>query len=159
MSWTRSIGWKPSRSSILITVVIALALGLLWYLDPQHQYQRVGKLSDFAPSPGPYPITLGAARVYVVNTGTELFAINSRYRTMNPAWRCQVVWVPTNTRYEDPCSGAKFDLDGSWLSTAYVPAELEPRGLERWAVQVRNGEVWVNRALVTPGAVGSTSTP
>jgi len=137
--------------------LVAVVVGGIWFAIPRPQQVRIGKLTDFPPRSSPYVVT-SKVFVYVVNTGTEVLVINPRYTTDNGTWNCKVLWVPTNNRYEDPCSGAKFGLDGAWLPTAYQPPIIEPRGLARYAIQLRNNEIWIEPAYSTPGALAGTAT-
>jgi cytochrome b6-f complex iron-sulfur subunit len=43
---------------------------------------------------------------------------------------CLYKWVPANNRFECPCHGSKFELDGTWIEG---PA---PRDLDRFEVIV-----------------------
>ena len=113
--------------------------------------ERVGALADFPPSEHPYSVTAGDKRLWLVNFDGELLAFNPRLVTFQGRRRCDVVWVPTNRRFEDPCSGAKLGLDGRWLDPSVaVQAADEPHHLERYRVEVREGEIWIDLTAVTP---------
>lgn len=45
---------------------------------------------------------------------------------------CLYKWVPSNHRFECPCHGSKFELDGTWIEG---PA---PRSLDRFVIQAED---------------------
>ena len=121
----------------------ALAVG--WALLPRPEYILAGAVADFPAQPaGPYVIDTDRARLFVVNSGQELIVLDGRSTTTNT--RCTLKWVPVNQRFEDPCCGSKFTLDGTYITGRAV------RNMDRYAVKIENGQVWVELSRSTPGA-------
>lgn len=132
----------------LVLFGAALIGGVAWYAVPAPRVIHVGRARNFPPSDQPYPVRTGERWLWIVNQDGELIALEPR----NHAGRtgCRVVWVPTNRRFEDPCCGGKFRLDGSLLMG---PAT---RGLDRYAVLIRGDEVWIDVTRATPGPPPAT---
>jgi hypothetical protein len=145
----------------LLLLAVALVGIVFWAVTPPRNERPVGTLADFPPSDQPYYVGVGITGVWLVNVNGELLALNPQLGTFGGRMRCNVHWILTNNRFEDPCSGAKLRLDGIWLepSTSFQPTH-DPKGLERYKVEVRNGEVWIDLAVVTPGpAITGAPTP
>lgn len=101
----------------LLLIALFTFLGaLIWigfrYSTPQSKLVLLGNLADFPPNTEPYRVVNEAANVYVVNLGEQLLALDP-YTPQSQ--RCRVLWVAPNHRFEDPCSGAKFALNGGYL--------------------------------------------
>ena len=59
---------------------------------------------------------------------------------------CLAEWKDVTTRFEDPCSGSKFEIYGTYISG---PAD---RSLDRFPVRIDNGEIWVDISKMIFGA-------
>ncbi|GAB4474284.1 MAG: hypothetical protein Kow00124_14110 [Anaerolineae bacterium] len=121
---------------------MALTLGgtagvLLWYAFPRFREGEFG--GQFAISPGTLPPQDAApqdrpeGRFWLVNTAQGVLAI---YKVCTHLG-CLYKWVPVNGRFECPCHGSKFQLDGTYIEG---PA---PRSLDRFVVRAvdANGNV------------------
>lgn len=73
----------------------------------------LGRTRGFPPQEAPYFVAAGERWLYLVNTGAEFIVLNPRFAIGN--WDCFVAWIPSNKRFEDPCSGAKHTLTGEWI--------------------------------------------
>jgi cytochrome b6-f complex iron-sulfur subunit len=56
-----------------------------------------------------------------------------------------VPWCDTSKWFECPCHGSRYNR---WGEYEFGPA---PRGLDRFPVELRDGEVFVNTALIVTG--------
>ncbi len=95
---------------------------------------NVGKVDDFPPK-SVTPITNG--RFYVVRLADGGFlALYQRCTHLG----CAVPWNPEQGKFVCPCHGSAFEQDGQVLNT---PA---PRPLDRFAVTITDGQVYVDTA-------------
>ena len=81
-------------------------------------------------------------RFYVTRAKGELFAISQKC----PHLGCKVPYCDASGRFECPCHGSVYNLAGEWISG---PA---PRGMDRHPIQIVDGRVLVNTAVVEAGA-------
>jgi hypothetical protein len=135
----------------LVVLGVALLVGVIWMLLPAPNRTLVGDVADFPPSDQPYRVFINGSPLYVVSTGDELIALDPVVKKL--AKSCRVVWVPINTRFEDPCWGAKFDLRGNYLDG---PAS---RGLDQYPLRIEKSQVWVDPSQTIPGAPVPGMTP
>jgi hypothetical protein len=128
---------------------VALVAVLFWAVASASgtRLTRLGLVADFPPRAQPYylPVKVPgqpSRAVYLVNTGAQILALNAENRGKDPRHSCaeRVVWVPTNKRFEGPCTGNKFALDGKWISSFNNPR----RGLDSFPLEVREGEIWID---------------
>lgn len=75
--------------------------------------------------------------------GIPAVAVNSRggyaaFSLVCSHLGCLVKWEGDKNEFICPCHGAKFDADGKVLSGP------PPKGLEKFNVQIREGEIWVS---------------
>lgn len=128
----------PSRREFLYYIwgaSIALMLGqlgagLVWFIFPRFKEGEFGGVFPFDPAELPAvndpPLSVAAGRFHVSNTENGLLALYGVCTHLG----CLPKWVPTNTRFECPCHGSKFELNGSYIEG---PA---PRGLDRFVVSI-----------------------
>ena len=146
---------------ILIALFFAILAGLsIWSNNPTDEppvLVSVGKLSDFPVTDDetgearPYRVQLEEpVYVWVANLDGEI-QVYSPYATM--PWRtehgelgCRYKWSTSTGRFEDPCSGSKYRLDGVIISG---PAT---RDLDYYTVTVEpNGEILIDVSQFTAG--------
>ncbi|MGH2708013.1 MAG: ubiquinol-cytochrome c reductase iron-sulfur subunit [Actinomycetota bacterium] len=65
---------------------------------------------------------------------------------------CSVPWCPPAKWFECPCHGSKYSINGEYRDG---PA---PRGLDRFRVEIVNGQVVVDTSSVIPGPPRGTAT-
>lgn len=128
-----------AAGALLAALLLAM---LVWYAFPQPEYLPAGQLSDFPPSSTPYPIYQNGLSLYLVNTGSELVAFD---RHTPHHTRVLFEWVPLTHRFEDPLTGSKFSLDGTWL---LGPAT---RNLDRYPVKIEESQIWIETSKLFPG--------
>jgi len=154
---------RIGRAMVYVLPVMLLACmavgAALFYLNQRSTTVYVGQVSDFPPSADPYYVQVDNQMLFVVNTGAELLVIEPRFTSSNGVWNYDVVWVPTNGRYEDPSSSAKFSLTGEWLEVNYLNGTIDSRGLGRYPVEVRGDEVWLTAMTPLPGRLIATAGP
>lgn len=147
----------------LLWLGIALVAVIVWAVVSVSgtRLTRLGLVADFPPRAQPYYLLVEIkgqpfVAVYLVNTGAQILALNAENTSRNSLFSCseRVVWVPINKRFEGPCTGNKFALDGKWISSFNNPR----RGLDSFPLEVRDGEIWLdlNQSILgdeTPHAV------
>jgi cytochrome b6-f complex iron-sulfur subunit len=129
----------PSRREFLFyiwgaSIVLLLGestVGLVWFMLPRFKEGTFGGIFKFDPArlpaiPDTAPVSEPAGRFHVsyVNEGlVVLFGVCTHLG-------CLPKWVDTNHRFECPCHGSKYNLDGTYIEG---PA---PRGLDRFEMTV-----------------------
>ena len=128
----------PSRREFLFYIwgaSIALLLGeasagLIWFAFPRFKEGEFGGTFTFnpedLPAVGAAPTTVPAGRFHVTRTDEGLRTLYGVCTHLG----CLPKWVPTNTRFECPCHGSKFELSGQYIEG---PA---PRNLDRFIAKV-----------------------
>lgn len=121
-------------AALLLLLVTTIGLAFQ-YILPASNWVQLGRLADFPPNATPYRIAKQQVIVYVVNTGKELqiLAAQDPHR-----WGCRLLWDKSNHRFDDPCLGSKYALDGIYV---YGPS---PRSMDRYAYRIIDGNVWVD---------------
>lgn len=101
---------------------------VLWFAYPRFREGEFGGIFsldvDDLPAPDSGPIEFPEIKLWLVNTSQGMVGI---YKVCTHLG-CLYKWVPTNHRFECPCHGSKFQLDGTYIEG---PA---PRNLDRFAV-------------------------
>lgn len=81
-------------------------------------------------------------RFFVTRAKGELFAVSQKC----PHLGCAVPFCEGSGRFECPCHGSVYNLAGEWISG---PA---PRGMDKHPLQIAEGRVIVNTAVLEQGA-------
>ena len=116
------ISAPPKRDSLLsrreflyllwAAAFIVLAIGVtavsFWYFRPHSRPVLVANIADLASANPLFREADPGLVVYVVQFEEQVRA----WDAVSPLSGCGVIWVPINRRFEDPCSGAKWCLDG-----------------------------------------------
>lgn len=144
---TRPVNRREASYYLLFAVVglfaFAIIAGLIWYALPRNypgQYFNAGFVTDYPPSDIPYH--LRDIPGWVVNIDGEIVVFDGR-TTHKP---CLYAWNAANLRFEDPCHGSKYRLDGLLLE---APAR---RDLDRYEYSIQNGELIVHTSEIITGA-------
>ena len=135
---------------LFVLTLIALAFAIGWMLvrmfEPHGDWHSLAIVSDLTNDP-PTPYSLQASD----GTSVHLWLVNNQgqwraYDGFTPtrSTKCLYAWQPVTSRFEDPCSGAKFELDGKHLDGIYDYAYLLSSDLIQYQVQLRGKELWVN---------------
>jgi cytochrome b6-f complex iron-sulfur subunit len=129
----------PSRREFLYYIwgaSIALILGqasagLIWFALPRFKEGEFGGTFSFAgdaiPPAGEPPVNIPSGRFWLSNITDEGFV--ALYGVCTHLG-CLPKWVETNSRFECPCHGSKYELNGKWIEG---PA---PRSLDRFKTKL-----------------------
>lgn len=129
----------PTRREFLYYIwgaSIALVLGeavagLVWFALPRFKAGQFGGVFTYEakdiPEPGAAPLNIPSGRFWLSNPATEGFV--ALYGVCTHLG-CLPKWVDTNNRFECPCHGSKYELDGKYIEG---PA---PRSLDRFRTTV-----------------------
>jgi cytochrome b6-f complex iron-sulfur subunit len=108
-----------------------LAAGILWFALPRFKEGEFGGIFRLDPAelpePGVEPLSFPAGRFHVVRTADDGLVVLYGVCTH---LGCLPKWVPLNHRFECPCHGSKYQLDGTYIEG---PA---PRSLDRFKTTV-----------------------
>ena len=125
----------PSRREFLYYIwgaSIALLLGeatagLVWFALPRFKEGTFGGVFSFAPDKVPAadsaPVNVAEGRFWVSQPNAGLVVLYGVCTHLG----CLPKWSETNHRFECPCHGSKYQLDGTYIEG---PA---PRSLDRFA--------------------------
>ena len=104
--------------------------GLLWFAYPRFAEGEFGGtftiLADEIPEAGTPPVSKPAGRFWLSNSEQGFSALYGVCTHLG----CLPKWVDTNNRFECPCHGSKFHLDGQYIEG---PA---PRDLDRFQTTI-----------------------
>jgi cytochrome b6-f complex iron-sulfur subunit len=103
---------------------------LIWFMLPRFRAGEFGGVfsgtSKEIPEKGTAPANFAAGKFWLSNTQTGIVALYKVCVHLG----CLYAWVPNNTRFECPCHGSKYELDGLYIEG---PA---PRSLDRFNMRV-----------------------
>ena len=107
---------------------------VLWFAFPIPRAGEFGsefrKPIDELPEVGAAPKAFESLKIWLINTDRGILTVFKVCTHLG----CLYKWVPTNARFECPCHGSKFQLDGTWIEG---PA---PRSLDRFAAVIEDEE-------------------
>ncbi len=119
--------WGASMALILGEA----SAGLIWFALPRFRTGEFGGVfilsGDNVPAPGKAPHSFPAGRFHVSNAPDEGLVVLYNVCTH---LGCIPKWVDTNYRFECPCHGSKYQIDGHYIEG---PA---PRSLDRFVTTV-----------------------
>lgn len=108
-----------------------VAAGLIWFMLPRFKHGEFGGIFAFNPAEVPVagtaPMSVPVGRFHVSHTEEDGLVILYGVCTH---LGCLPKWVETNHRFECPCHGSKFELDGKYIEG---PA---PRSLDRFRTTI-----------------------
>lgn len=113
------------------------AAATLWFAFPRFREGEFGGVFPFnpvdLPTIGDAPLFVASGRFHLSNTEDGLMALYGVCTHLG----CLPKWAPTNSRFECPCHGSKYNANGTWIEG---PA---PRGLDHFPLEViySDGEV------------------
>ncbi|MDQ7026586.1 MAG: Rieske 2Fe-2S domain-containing protein [Anaerolineae bacterium] len=128
----------PSRREFMYYIwgaSMAMLLGQftivgLWFAYPRFREGEFGGIFPFdpaeVPSLGSPPISNPSGHFWVSQTEEGLMVMYDVCTHLG----CLPKWVSTNTRFECPCHGSKYRINGTWIEG---PA---PRGLDLFPIEV-----------------------
>lgn len=124
--------------------LVGLGTAATWYATPRIQTEWVHRLdvADYPPSEIPYLIRENDHHFWLINIDGKFLALNP----VSPdGWDCVHAWNMPNMRFENPCSGSKYALDGSLVESDVA------LGLETYPIEV-DGDTVVVR-IPRPGSL------
>lgn len=117
-------------ASIALVTGEAVA-GLVWFALPRFKAGQFGGVFTYEakdiPEPDAAPHNIPSGRFWLSNLSAEGFV--ALYGVCTHLG-CLPKWVDTNHRFECPCHGSKYQLDGHWIEG---PA---PRSLDRFKTTI-----------------------
>jgi cytochrome b6-f complex iron-sulfur subunit len=129
----------PSRREFLYYIWAAsmilcmgeAAAGLIWFTLPRFKEGEFGGIFQLDPAEIPpagiAPFTVPEGRFHVSHLEDDTLVILYQVCTH---LGCLPKWVETNHRFECPCHGSKYELNGKWIEG---PA---PRSLDRFRTTI-----------------------
>lgn len=106
------------------------AAGLIWFALPRFKEGTFGGIFNFPPDKVPQvgtaPVSEPAGRFWVSNAPEGLVVLYGVCTHLG----CLPKWVDQNNRFECPCHGSKFELNGKYIEG---PA---PRSLDRFQTTI-----------------------
>jgi hypothetical protein len=129
-----------------LVATFGFCAALTWAAIPREPAFDLGPAADFPlGQPARRAVTNGV-EVYLVSMNGTPTAWDARAPLAGT--RCLYRWVPTNTRFEDPCSGNKWCLDGT-IADDRAGAE---RTLDAYVLTVDDhGHVWLRPGRLATG--------
>jgi cytochrome b6-f complex iron-sulfur subunit len=127
--------------------VSAVAVAAAWtswdFLQPVSPVGFGGKVKAGSPDlvPDEGVLLVPSARAYLTKQNDEVVALWSRC----PHLGCRVPWCESAGEFECPCHGTSFNRIGEHRSG---PA---PRGMDRFAVTIEDGQLVIDTGLITSG--------
>ncbi len=121
----------------------------------------LGRLSEILPAPDAAPAEFSQAKTWLLNVGPNEAAKGQGQEGLLAIYKvcthlgCLYKYQPTTERFECPCHGSKFHLDGTKIRE-FGPA---PRGLDRFVVELRDENGNVVATTPEPGPAEDTSPP
>ena len=91
--------------------------------------------------------------LWVVRMDKHWLIFSGRMK-ISSTWNCAYKWVPTNERFEDPCSGFKWALTGELLTYFDNPSskwQTGLRDLNQYEATIQDGHLMVNLDKRTEG--------
>jgi len=146
---------------------------ILWYALPRFRAGEFGGTFPVDPAkippPDSPPVAFNEGKFWLVNIGPKAAqeaqsrgdakqgqeqGVMAQYKVCTHLG-CLYRWVDINNRYECPCHGSKFHLNGTWIEG---PA---PRNLDRFVVQAvdASGKVLAETPIGDPDAAGAGPIP
>jgi len=115
--------------------------------------KTIGTVGERLPAADVQPIPYDDVKVWLVNIGPEAAAKGGGKQGLLALYKvcvhlgCLYAWVDSNARFECPCHGSKYQLDGTYIEG---PA---PRDLDRFVVQLvdESGKVVVQTETTAGG--------
>jgi len=121
----------------------------------------LGVLSDILPQPDSGPAEFPGSKTWLLNIGSKEAAKGQGKEGLMAIYKvcthlgCLYKFEPTTERFECPCHGSKFHLDGTKIQQE-GPA---PRGLDRFIVELKDENGGVIATTPEPGPGEDTYPP
>ncbi len=131
-------------AAAFIALIVGVAAVSHWYLRPHEEPVPVANIADLEPGDPKLRDLDSDLPVYLVQIDGEIRA----WDASSPISRCTFVWVAFNRRFIDPCSGAKWCIDGTIADRRFKDAT----SLQSYEIDVKSsGEILVYPLKITAG--------
>ncbi|HZY43727.1 MAG TPA: Rieske 2Fe-2S domain-containing protein [Anaerolineae bacterium] len=114
--------------------------------------RTIGTVGDKLPVADSGPVAYADIKTWIVNVGPDAASKGGGKQGLVALYKvcvhlgCLYAWVDSNHRFECPCHGSKYQLDGTYLEG---PA---PRDLDRFAVIIKDDQgATIAQTVTTPG--------
>lgn len=100
--------------------------------------RTIGTIGDRLPKADSAPMAYSDVKTWIINVGAEAAAKGGGKEGLVALYKvcvhlgCLYAWVDSNKRFECPCHGSKYQLDGTYIEG---PA---PRDLDRFVVMLKD---------------------
>ena len=156
---THSASTKPQPLNLreltgylFILALVLFAITMVWMLarmfQPRGDWHSLAVRSELsAEQPTLYPLDSVDGKpihVWLAYNNGQWRAFDGVAPTHAPyPQHCSFAWQPVTGHFEDPCSGARFDLDGKYFPNPYYPTPLAT-DLVQYKLELRDDQFWVN---------------
>ncbi len=131
-------------AAAFIALIIGAAAVSYWYLRPHEEPVPVANVTDLETRVPLFRAIDDDLAIYIVRFDGELRA----WDAVSPVSKCRFSWVVINHRFEDPCSGAKWCVDGTIADRRFRDAT----SLQSYEIDVRsNGQILVDPLKIIAG--------
>ena len=102
--------------------------------------KTIGSVAEKLPQPDSPPVAFPDVKVWLANVGPNNAATGGGQQGLVALYRvcvhlgCLYAWVDSTNRFECPCHGSKYELDGTYIEG---PA---PRDLDRFVVKLLDAQ-------------------
>ncbi|MDH5508198.1 MAG: hypothetical protein OEZ02_13330 [Anaerolineae bacterium] len=132
---------KIMTIGIALPVILAAVMAVAKLYD-QPDWQEIHLAAPLQEAqPTLYPFD--KIELYLVLINGVPYAFDTRDPHPNG---CPIRWSQTNQRFEEPCLGSTYALDGSYLTGP------SPRGMDQYPVRTEDGSVQIIADMLIPGA-------
>ncbi len=155
---SHSLTWRELTGYLFILTIFALGVVFVWMLarmfEPRGDWHDLGSVQELSlniPSVH-HLVAVDGTRisVWIVVVQNDWRAFDGR--TPSPYnVHCNYGWQPITNRFEDPCTGVKFSLQGEYLKGGYYDQDRIVQNLNQYRVTVENGRVMVDLSQHIPG--------
>jgi len=133
-------GWG---AALVLTIAISVT-SVVWFALPTPEKFDLGAVEEFGADPAPRYAKNNTGQtilLWVKHVDNEWYVFDA-----HAGWNCLYKWVPTNNRFEDPCSGYKWSNTGRLLTYFHKPPPTQAqqlRDLDQYAMFIEAGHLWV----------------
>ncbi len=162
-----ALTWREAAGYLFVLTLVGLGIVFLWMgtrmFSPRGDWHDLGPIQDLEitePTPH-YLIAEDGMRVtvWVVYADNDWYAFDGvtpdSYNT-----HCSYRYQPVTSRFEDPCTGFKYSLNGEYINESLYAQDITVQNLNQYVVVIRDGHLNVDlsqriegkkwRAISTP---------
>ena len=141
---------------VLTWLALAMVLGSMMarMFEPRGDWHTLGRLNELdAAIPSRFPL--------IANDDTRvsvwLVYVNGEWRAYDGITpdthnvHCAFAWEYVTNRFEDPCTGDKFTLEGEYIPNGNYPENRRVQNLNQYVLHIGDGEIAVDLSQRIPG--------